>query len=122
MKTRKRFAIALGLLFLLAARSSADVIVLPLPVNIRIHSNSTLITDTNPGVDLRLPPGYFMDEPTRDKLDGEVKRLQDAETRLKAENESLRDSSRHYFPGWTVFGAAFAAGLAGGIWIGLKLQ
>lgn len=104
------------------AFADEDIVTHPPPVNLHISSNSTLRTDVDQHVAHRLPPGYFFDEGTFDKLDAELRRLQEQETRLTAENESLRDSSRHYFPGWVVVGAAVAAGIAAGIWIGVKIQ
>ena len=54
----------------------------------RIKTPSTLTTEK--GSILKLPPGYFLDEPTWAKRDAELKLAQDAVTRLKAENESFR--------------------------------
>lgn len=45
------------------------------------------------GTDLQLPPGYILNEPQWDKLDAEIHRLQTSETRLEAENKSLKDSA-----------------------------
>lgn len=55
---------------------------------LRIRSSSSVVTDG--GSNLRLPPGYFLDDEQWVVLDTEVRRLQDAETRLKAENQELR--------------------------------
>jgi hypothetical protein len=52
-----------------------------------IQSASTCKTDG--GSDLRLPPGYFLDVDLWKKLDLEVRRLQEAETRLKGEKTEL---------------------------------
>jgi hypothetical protein len=59
---------------------------------IKVKSPSTLRTDK--GSEVRLPPGVFLSQPEYDELDVEVRRLQDAETRLRAENISLRNSLR----------------------------
>lgn len=69
------------------------------------------------GTVLTLPPGYYLADPTFDRLDAELRRAQDAETRLRAENESLRASATEGF-GWR--GAALVAtgALAAGIAIG----
>lgn len=79
----------------------------------RIRSPSTLTTDG--GSTLRLPPGYFVDEPAWNALDAELKRLQGRETRLQAENESLRSSAAEG-GGWGMFvaGILVAAGIGVG--------
>lgn len=85
------------------------------PVNLRTRDPATLITDR--GRAARVPPGRFLSEDLWQKLDREVKRLQDAETRLAAENKSLRESADA--PGWGwVIGAGL--GLAAGIAIGVR--
>lgn len=53
-----------------------------------LKTPSNLTTDG--GSVLRLPPGYFLDEPTWTRRDAELKDAQDKVTRLKAENESFR--------------------------------
>ena len=45
-------------------------------------------------------------------LDAELRRLQEAETRLEAENESMRDSLRSRQSTWYWVAGAFATGLA----------
>lgn len=76
---------------------------------------------TESGLHLSLPPGYFLDEPTHDKLDTEVKRLQDQETRLVAENQSLKKSLSSWQPGWVTIVSFLAAGIAGGVYLHSKL-
>jgi hypothetical protein len=52
-------------------------------------------------------------------LDTEVRRLQDAETRLQAENDSFRKSARSAGPNWgtvTLAASAFIAGMAAARW------
>jgi hypothetical protein len=74
-----------------------------------------------PGIDLdidvELPPGYYFSEGAYNTLDAEVKRLQDAETRLGAENESLRKSAESgSWKGYAItFGLGIVAG-AVGVW------
>jgi hypothetical protein len=55
-----------------------------------VHIRSASTVTTRGGSTLQLPPGYFLDEDLWKKLDNEVKRLQDAETRLTAENKELK--------------------------------
>ncbi len=45
------------------------------------------------GTVLALPPGYYLTDPQFAALDAELRRAQDAETRLRAENDSLRESA-----------------------------
>ncbi len=70
---------------------------------------------------IQLSPGYFFDEPTYNKLDTEMKRLQDAETRLQAENESFRKFAATWQPGWLTIGTALVAGVALGVYVDRKI-
>lgn len=107
-----RRAIAL-LIILATSRAAAE------PVNLHMRTPSTC--ETEGGSHLQLPPGYFMDEPTRDELDRETRHLQDAETRLRAENRSLRGSLASWQPGWIVLVSTAAVALALGIYAGKKI-
>lgn len=112
----KRLAVCVGVLVMLsAARAAAD----PAPADwTRLRSASEVRTEA--GSHVTLPPGYFLPEPAFERLDAELRRLQDAETRLKAENESLRASAAWSGPGWgtvaLVLGAAGAGIAAGAHW------
>lgn len=120
-------AIAAALVVLLVARAAAEPrTVVPCPITepacyLHIVSNSSLRTDTSPDVEVRLPPGWFVDEGTWARIDAEQRRLQDAEHRLAAENRVLRDRFDEWQPGWLVIGTVLAVGLAGGIYLGAKL-
>lgn len=95
-----------GVLALLAVCAQAD------PTVLRVKSPSTLTTER--GSVVKLPPVRILDEETWGRLDEEFKRLQTAETRLNAENKSLRasaSSSRVWK--WAV--AAVAVGFASGV-------
>ncbi len=59
-------------------------------------------------VPVTLPPGYYLPDATWDALDFEVRRLQDAETRLTAERDSYADTTVQWVVGALV--AGFAAG------------
>lgn len=83
-----------------------------------IRSASTVRTDG--GSDLRLPPGYFVDEPAWTVLDGEIRRLQEAEVRLGAENKSLRKSASATPAGWGALVLVTGA-IAGGVMLGFKI-
>lgn len=88
---------------------SAQPIELVAPLNLHMRTPSHVQTDG--GADVRLPPGWFLDEGSYGTLDTEVKRLQDAETRLKAENGSLKKSADGWQPGWYTLGVAVATGI-----------
>jgi hypothetical protein len=89
----------------------------PLPEVTPITESVTIRADG--GAELRVPPGYYVPTPTWAALDAEMKRLGDAETRLAAENKSLR-ASLNEGPGWgTMLIAATAAalGMGAGAWV-----
>jgi hypothetical protein len=50
-----------------------------------------------------------------------MKRLQDAETRLRAENASLRKDAGGITFGWYTLGTALVLGLAGGYYVSTKI-
>lgn len=80
-----------------------------------ITESVTLRADS--GAELRVPPGFFVPAPLWATLDAEIKRLQEAETRLAAENASLRASANDDGPGWgtvLAIGSALAAGMIAG--------
>lgn len=66
--------------------------------------------DTDPPVCRTVPAGRYLDEPAWQTLDTEVRRLQAAETRLTAENKSLRGAVSGWQPGWKMLLVAFLAG------------
>lgn len=68
-----------------------------------------------------LPPGRFLDETSYTALDLEMRRLQDAETRLGAENTSLRKTTTSWQPGWKTVVTVFLVGVSGGVYIHSKL-
>lgn len=107
MSRPRRIALAVALAALHVARAAAD----PETDTVHVQSSSHLVSTG--GSELDLPPGYFVPEEKWDALDLEVKRLQDRETQLDAENRSLRDSASAW-PGWQVTLAAVLVGVAGG--------
>lgn len=91
----------------------ADPCYLHITVPVTIHSDD--------GDELRLPPGFFRDEPSHERWESELERLQETETRLSAENESLRESAREWRPSWHTLVGALALGIAGGFAIAVAL-
>jgi len=79
------------------------------------HLKSPTQCRTERGSEVNFPPGYFLPEPTWLRLDNEVRRLQEQETRLTAENNRLRELTRSG-PGRTLFwvGTGLLAGFAAG--------
>lgn len=63
--------------------------------------------------------GYYIEEHLYNELDVEMRRLQDQETRLGAENKSLR-SSADAFP-WLPVAIGVGVGFVAGVYLGTKL-
>lgn len=116
----RRFAVVLALVLLLASTSAtAD----PLPTtHVQTEEPRLLCVPPMPVTRCReIPPGRFVDEGTWGRLDAELRRSQDAETRLQAENRKLRDSVSGWSPGWRTLAAVFVVGVAGGAYAARKL-
>ena len=114
----RRVAVGVVVLASFAARAAAD----PAPdLTHYVHLQSGSHVTTDGGTVTQLPPGYFMDEPTHDKLDAEMKRLQDSETRLTAENASLVKATSGWQPGWYTLAITLASGVALGWYAKSKL-
>lgn len=77
---------------------------------LRMRSETTLRADD--GRERRLPAGRFVDEATWSDVDAEFRRLQDAETRLAAENKYMREKVGGWQPGWKTLAAALLTGVA----------
>lgn len=98
---------------LLTTRAAAE----PAPPPWRFRQPPTITTPR--GTVLELPPGYYLAEPTWSALDAELRRLQERETRLEAENTSLRKSTTERPPGWGTLAlvtGALATGIAVGVY------
>lgn len=68
-----------------------------------------------------IPPGRFVDEGTWSELDAALRRAQDSETRLRAENHKLRESVSGWSPGWRTLAIVLVVGAAGGAYVARKL-
>ncbi len=102
---------------LLSATAAAEPFPEPEPIGDEvIHVTVPSVLTVPSGGAYALPPGWFLPEPRWDALDFEVRRLQDAETRLGAENRYLRDEA-----GGTVGWRAVVAGLAGALAVGIAV-
>jgi hypothetical protein len=78
-----------------------------------MREETTLRKDN--GEEFRLPPGHFYDVDTWQEVDNEFKRLQNQETRLTAENKSLKESLDTWKPGWVAVTSAVLVGVLGGV-------
>lgn len=67
---------------------------------------------TEGGSTVELAPGRYLPEPAWITLDTEVRRLQAVETRLVAENRSLRESARPRYGTTALVVGALVAGIA----------
>lgn len=85
---------------------------------LRMREPTTLCLLRDPTYCVELEPGRYVEETLWIELDNEFKRLQDQETRLKAENDSLRKSANE-FP-WLTTAIVLGVGIAAGTYIGLK--
>lgn len=97
----KRLALVVALfVFLVGGRAFADE-VKPLPEgHVRLTTGNGELIAPN-GDRYFLPVGtHILDGTSWENLDGEHRRLQEQETRLKAENRSLRNSANEWSPGW----------------------
>lgn len=119
---RRRVALLVGLIVLGLAREAHadDAVPAPEPtpaadVQPPWHFRAGPRITSARGTVLDLPPGYYLSEPAFDKLDAELRRAQDAETRLGAENKSLRASARSAGFGFRTVAVIVAGAFAGGI-------
>lgn len=63
---------------------------------------------------------HIFDPATYAILDGELKRLQEVEVRLTAENDSFRRTMKAWQPGWKTLALTLAVGFAGGFYVHSK--
>lgn len=110
---RRRLVIAATLVTALAAREAYGG-----PI---YHLKSPSTLETEKGSKLQLPPGYFIDEKTWQERDLEMRRLQEQEIRLSAENLSLRKSANEDYP-WLATGVVGAFGLVLGAFVVWQLK
>ncbi len=108
-------------LLLLAGVAAADTAVDTAQIA-TLHMRSPSHVVTSGGSQLDLPAGYFLPESTYDKLNTEVLRLQDVETRLTAENKTLRADVATWQPGFYVLATTFVVGLATGVYFYYKVK
>lgn len=117
MRHRVKYAVALAVL-LASSEADADATAPP-PVILRLPAPRTLCRPSDlegtAAICREVPPGRYYDEASWTKIDAELRRLQEVETRITAENASLRESAQGWQPGWRVLGIALASGFVGGL-------
>jgi hypothetical protein len=120
---RHRAAAAAAVLASLATRAAADAPKPAPPPDLThyVHLESASHVRTVNGSESDLPPGYFLDEPTWAKVDADVKATQDLQTRLLAENASMRKTLAGWQPGWYLLVAAGVGGILLGWYAAKKL-
>jgi hypothetical protein len=101
----------------LAAPDAPSGPTVPETVDESLQLTTPSIIHTDGGANLRLPPGYFLTTHDYEILDVELQRLQDEETRLTAENDSLRQSAER--PGAGLRTIVVVVGITLGLGIGL---
>ena len=108
---RKLTAAAIAFTFFMVSHAvRAD----PLPTVPGEFQTTTTCKSTGGGTWV-LPPGWWLVPPdTWSDLDTKLRRLQTAETRLTAENTSLRKSARERSSRWYLLTGALSLGLAAG--------
>lgn len=113
LTVRRAFPLAALLVLLLAGRAAGDEHPdAPTTPHLQLTTPMTLLRDD--GATRRIPPGRFLDEPTWQALDLRFRELEDAKTRLTAENKSLRGALSSWQPGWGTLGIAVLSSLAAG--------
>lgn len=94
----------------------------PLPTPHVVLDSGPGVLDAPNGRSYFLPVGtHILDGLSWQKQDDEVRRLQELETRLTAENASLRETASGWQPGWKLMLATLVVGVAGGVYIHSKL-
>jgi hypothetical protein len=121
---RTRVKVAAAVLTLLLARrvtAEPDAPVVPRTHVVTEEPRFLCVPPAPPVRCMDLPPGHFVDQNVWTALDTEIKRAQNAETRLAAENKALRESASGWQPGWRMLAGAILTGLAGGWYVHSKL-
>ncbi len=106
--------------FLLTTSAAADGAPVEAPPTPHLQLTTPMLLTRNDGATRMLPPGHFFDNPAYDKIEKEIKRLQDQETRLTAENFSLRKATEGWTPGWKTVASVFVTGVTIGIYVATR--
>jgi len=120
----RRLAVALTAALTITAPSVALGDPEPLPtehVVVRTEGATVVVPgEPSPRI-FGLPVGsHLLTPPSWERLDVEFKRLQEAETRLRAENDSFRKTAASWQPGWKILLTTLVVGVAGGVYLGTR--
>ena len=112
--TARRAALAIAVaLVLTAPRLTSAEPAAPARVYLELPAPRTLCRPGDGGPVCReLPPGRFLDAVSWAELDLKFRELENARTRLTAENGALRAAVEGWSPGWRTLAIAVASGVA----------
>lgn len=102
--------------------SGDDGVVLPMPTpQLRLTTGDGILQAPS-GLRYRIPLGsHIMNPDAWSEHDLEMRRLQELEVRLSAENKSMRATAKEWQPGWKVLLGAAVVGLSGGFYLHSRL-
>lgn len=89
------------------------------PLHLQTARNACHLVDLTDCI--TLGPGYVLTNEAFSALDVEMRRLQDQETRLTAENVSLKKSAQGWQPGWKTLLISFAIGAGLAVYVERKI-
>lgn len=126
MSSRSISVALAALIFLAPAMAEGNPPAAPLPGDhVRIGTAGVYLVVPRGALEpdaYSVPEGsHILTPPSWKSLDDEFRRLQEIETRLTAENQSLRASAAAWTPGWKTIVASLVVGFAGGVYLGAKL-
>lgn len=125
MTARRATAAVAALAVLLAARTASggplgDLPELPPSDHMRLTSGEGLLKLG--GREIVIPMGsHILTPPAWDKLDVEMRRLQELEVRLVAENDFMKHKVSGWQPGWRLLSVTLLVGVVAGGYVGYKL-
>lgn len=131
MTSRIKAAVIVGVLLVLVPRASADPVtpveppaeaeILPMPsTHLWMRSGPGTLRGPN-GKDYLIPQNsHILTNERWSELDSEMLRLSEQETRLDAENKSLKKSASAWTPPAWLLVMAFGAGAASGAYMAMK--
>lgn len=104
-----------------APAPSAPAVAPAPPAASRWHVATPWTLTLSNGSAFTMPPAYILPDAVWNDLDAEMKRLQDEDTRLTSENQSLTTSLSSWQPGWKTLAVAVIGGVALGWYAHSKL-
>lgn len=114
MRNRKLATTIIALIVFQASPTKADALGVGVK-HIQTLGPRKLCKLDEPQTCLIVQPGRFIDDAAWNELDTEIRRLQDAETRLSTENKFMHEKTKGWRPGWRTLLVTLATGFAGGV-------